>query len=71
MCFISRLSVRILYNPLGTHAVIIRWIQPKAACVGRDRWEGREAEKGSDQDPKLNKEKVTRQLKIGNESEWN
>lgn len=57
MCFISHLSLRILYNPLGTHTVIIRWIQPKAACVGRDRWEGREAEKGSDQDPKLNKEK--------------
>lgn len=29
MCFISHLSLRILYNPLGTHAVIIRWIQPK------------------------------------------
>ena len=29
----------------------------KAACEDRDRWEGREADKGSDQDPKLNKEK--------------
>lgn len=57
MCFISQLSLRILYNPLGTHTVIIKWIQPKAACGGRDRWEGRAAEEGSDQDPKLNKEK--------------
>jgi hypothetical protein len=34
MCFISHLFLKILYNPLSTHTVITRCIQPVGVEIG-------------------------------------
>lgn len=71
MCFISYLLLRILYNPLGTHTAIMRQSQPKAACGGRDRWEGGMSEEEVSRIPNGIKGGGHMPTAIRNESEWN